>query len=263
MSTSYTANLKLGKPSVADRSWNLPLDANADLLDALSPIGGLCVSPVEVPSASLNVRVAPGKYQKRDGTVGSFAGTASLALGAGQVSLIYLTDAGTLSVSTSDYPATAHVQLATVETAAAAVSSVTDDRIVCSVVGTDALPYLPLSGGTLGDGANLALGTTTGTQIGTTASQRLGFWGAIPVARPGPYTQTYTTSTRTLSAYTPIVESTAFSGISSSQAGAPYAQVGDLNNLRSAYENLRQFTENIAQVLNALIDDLQLAGLAG
>ena len=66
-----------------------------------------------------------------------------------------------------------------------------------------------------------------------------------------------------LSAYTPIVESTAFSGINSAQAGTPYAQVSDLNNLRSAYENLRQFAENIAQVLNALIDDLQSTGLAG
>ena len=189
MATSYTVNTKLGKPAVADRNWNVPLDANADLLDALAPIGGLCVSPVEVPSASLNVRVAPGKYQKRDGTVGSFAGTASLALAAGQVSSLYLTDAGTLSVSTGGYPATAHVRLATVTTGPAPVASVSDDRVVCSVVGTDALPYLPLAGGTLGDGANLALGTTTGTRIGTATSQKLGFWGATPVARPGPYTQ--------------------------------------------------------------------------
>jgi hypothetical protein len=263
MATSYTANAKLSKPAVADRNWNVPLNANADVLDALAPIGGLCVAPAEVPSASLNVSVASGKYQKRDGTVGSFAGTASLALGAAAVSSIYLTDAGTLTVSTGGYPATSHVPLATVATGAATVSSVTDDRVVCSVVGTDALPYLPLSGGTLGDGANIALGTTTGTQIGTASSQKLGFWGATPVARGGHYTQTYATSTRTLSAYTPIVESTAFPGINSAQAGTPYAQVNDLNNLRAAYENLRQFAENVAQVLNALIDDLQAAGLAG
>ena len=65
---------KLGKPAVADRYWDQALDANADLLDALAPVGGLCVTPLELPSASLNVRVAPGCYQKRDGTVGSFAG---------------------------------------------------------------------------------------------------------------------------------------------------------------------------------------------
>ena len=67
----------------------------------------------------------------------------------------------------------------------------TDNRVVCSVVGTDALPYLPLAGGALGDGANLVLGTTTGTQIGTSTTQKLGFWNAPPVTRPGPYTQVY------------------------------------------------------------------------
>ena len=39
--------------------------------------------------------------------------------------------------------------------------------------------------------------------------------------------------------------------------------MSDLNNLRAAYENLRQFAENVAQVLNALINDLQSTGLAG
>jgi hypothetical protein len=263
MATSYTSNTKLGKPSIADRNWNLPLNANADLLDALAPIGGLCVSPVEVPSTSLNVRVASGKYQKRDGTVGAFAGAASLPLGPNQTNSLFLTDAGTLSVSTSGYPTTCHVRLATVVTGAATITGLTDDRVACSVVGTDALPYVPLAGGTLGDGANLTLGTSTGTQIGTSSAQRLGFWNATPIVRPSPYTQVYTVSTKTLSSYTPIVESTTFSGISSTQAGTPYAQVSDLNNLRAAYENLRQFAENVAQVLNALINDLRSTGLTG
>src|SRR4051812_25029482 len=97
MATSYTPNTKLRKPTVADRSWDVALNANSDLLDAIAPIGGLCVTPLEVPSASLNVRVAPGRYQKRDGTVGTFAGATSLALGPGQTSVLYLTDAGVLS----------------------------------------------------------------------------------------------------------------------------------------------------------------------
>ncbi len=60
-----------------------------------------------------------------------------------------------------------------------------------------------------------------------------------------------------------MVESNTFSGIASGQAGQPYAQVADLNNLRSAYENLRQFTESVAQVLNALLNDLRSTGLTG
>jgi hypothetical protein len=106
MATSYTGNAKLGKPAVADRDWNVQLNANADLLDSLAPLGGLCISPTEIPSASLNVQAAAGNYQKQDGTVGTFARAASVTLGPSQTSELFLTDAGTLSVSTSGYPAT-------------------------------------------------------------------------------------------------------------------------------------------------------------
>jgi hypothetical protein len=44
--------------------------------------------------------------------------------------------------------------------------------------------HLPVAGGTLDDGASVALGTGTGTRIGTTVSQKLGFWGATPVVQP-------------------------------------------------------------------------------
>jgi hypothetical protein len=263
MATSYTNKTKLGKPAVADRNWNVPLNANADLLDALAPVGGLCVSLTEVPSASLNVCVALGNYQKRDGTVGTFSGAATFPVGASQTSSLYLTDAGALTVSTSGYPATSHVRLATVVTSGTTVTSINDDRVVCLVLGTDSRPYLPLAGGTLTDGANLALGSTVGTQIGTVTTQKLSFWGVTPPARPSPYTQVYTTSTKTLLAYTPVAETTAFSGIASGQTGSPYAQVSDLNNLRGAYENLRQLAENVAQVLNALLNDLRSTGLTG
>ena len=263
MATTYSTNVKLGKPAVADRNWNVALNANADLLDSLAPLGGLCVSTLEVPSASLNVQVAPGSFRKCDGTVGTFGGSVSFAVGASQTSVIFLTDDGTLAVSTGGYPLTAGVPLATVVTGATSVTSVTDNRVVCSVVGTDALPYLPLAGGTLADGAQVALGSATGTQIGTSATQRLGFWSATPIPQPGPYAQVYNTSTKTLAAYTPIIETTAFAGLGSGQAGTPYAQVADLNNLRTAYENLRQFAENLAQVVNALLDDLQSTGLVG
>jgi len=263
MSTIYTINAKLGKPSAADRNWNLPLNANADALDALSPVGGLCVTAAENPSSSLIVQAAPGRYRRRDGAVGSFAGSASTALPASQTCSIYLTDAGALSISTTGYPATAHVRLATVVTNATAVVGLTDDRVVCGVVGADSIPYLPLAGGTLTDGADVALGTTAGTRLGASTSQKLGFWGATPVAQPGSYVQTYSTSTRTLGPYTPAATATAYAGLASGQAGTPYAQANDLNSLRTAYENLRVFAENSAQVLNALVNDLRAMGLLG
>ena len=195
--------------------------------------------------------------------MGTFAGAASFALGPAQTNVLYLTDAGVLTTSTTGYPTTACVRLATIVTGTASITSLSDDRVVCSVVGTDARPYLPLAGGVLSDGANLALGTGAGTQIGTSATQKLGFWNALPVARPGPYTQGYAASSKTLAVYTPVVEGGTFSGIATGQAGVPYAQVADLNNLRAAYENLRQFTESVAQVLNALLNDLRSTGLTG
>ena len=41
------------------------------------------------------------------------------------------------------------------------------------------------SGGTftMADPANIAVGTTTGTKIGTATSQKLGFWNATPVVQ--------------------------------------------------------------------------------
>jgi hypothetical protein len=39
------------------------------------------------------------------------------------------------------------------------------------------------AGLTISEGENIALGTTTGTQIGTAASQKLGFYGKTPVVQ--------------------------------------------------------------------------------
>ena len=263
MSTIYTHNAKLAKPAVADRNWNLPLNANTDALDALAPIGGLCVTTAEIPSASLTVQIAAGRFQKTDGTVAAFAGSAATVLPPSQTSALYLTDAGALVVSDSGYPTTAHVPLATVVTIATTVASLTDDRVVCGVAGTDAHPYLPLAGGAMADGADVALGETSGTRIGTSATQKLGFWNASPVAQPGSYVQNYATAGRTLNAYTAAPASTAYAGLASGETGSPYAAATDLNNIRVAYENLRIFSENTTQVLNALINDLKSMGLLG
>lgn len=37
---------------------------------------------------------------------------------------------------------------------------------------------------TFADAANLAFGTTTGTKIGTSATQKIGFWNATPIVQP-------------------------------------------------------------------------------
>lgn len=93
---------------------------------------------------------------------------------------------------------------------------------------------------------------------GTTA----GFFNTTPVTKPSSYTQTYATADKTIGAYTSDTESVAYTGIDNLQIGTVYATVADLNALRTAYETLRVFAEDIGQALNALIDDHQSLGLA-
>ena len=137
MSTSYTTNTKLGKPAVSDTGWGPVLTGDFDALDALAPVGGLAVTAHEQPSGSLRVDVAPGRYVKRDWTVGAYAGVSGYTLPPGSVKALYL-DATASYVLTagSAYPTTQHVRLATVTTGAGTVTSIVDDRVGPIVVGT-------------------------------------------------------------------------------------------------------------------------------
>jgi len=107
-----------------------------------------------------------------------------------------------------------------------------------------------------GTGAVKATGPLNVTGALDHDGSTVGFYGVTPASRPAALTQTYSTADRTLSAYTPDPESSAYTGAADSEA-----KLADLNSLRVAYENLRAFTEDLAQLVNALIDDLQLNGL--
>jgi hypothetical protein len=174
MANTYTSNVQLAMPATGDRTWNVPVNANAETLDALAPVGALAVVTTEVPSATLNVRVAAGNYLKQDGTIGAYAGSASQAMTASATNYLYLdlTNSGTLAANTNGFPATAHVRLATVVAGASTVTRVTDARVAFHVLGSFV------------DGANLTLGTLTGTQIGTAANQKLAFFGKTPAVQP-------------------------------------------------------------------------------
>jgi len=136
-------------------------------------------------------------------------------------------------------------------------------RVVCAIVGSDSQPFLTPMGGMLNDGASFPLGTGAGLRLGTSPTQKLGFWDATPVARPGPFVQNYTPSTRTVAPYVPTAAGASYGGIASGMPGSTYAQSTDLNHLRLAYENLRAHAENTTQVLNGLINDLKSMGLLG
>lgn len=223
-----------------------------------SSSSALAVATAETPSASLVVTIQAGKYLKPDGSAGSFAG-ATRTIPASSTRVLYLDDSGALQDAAA-YPVAGHVRLATVATSAGVVTSVVDDRLVVVAVGS-ASSALLLTGGTMADGATIGAGTTAGLKIATTSSQKLAFWGATPIARPGTYSAGYATSTRSLSGYTPAVQSSSYSGLASGQAGSPYAATSDLNALRTAYENLRLFVENLAQRQNGVVNDLKTIGL--
>ncbi len=173
MSNSYTPNIGLAMPASSDRTWNVPVNGNCAALDALAPVGSLAVIPTEFPSASLNVHVAAGQFVKQDGTVGTFAGATSQSLMSSGTWYLYLDGTNSWAVTVAaTYPTTPHVRLATVVTGSSTITSITDNRQCFMVCGS------------IADGVNLTLGTATGTQIATAATQKLGFYGATPVVQP-------------------------------------------------------------------------------
>jgi len=174
MSNTYTPNVQLAMPASGDRTWNVALNANCSMLDALAPVGSLAVTTTEAPSASLNVKVAPGSYLNQGGSIGTFAGVSSRAMTISATNYLYLdlTNSGTLTVNTTGFPSTAHIRLAVVIAGAGAILSIADNRVAFSVIGAFA------------DGINLTFGTSTGTQIGTAANQKLAFFGKTPIVQP-------------------------------------------------------------------------------
>jgi hypothetical protein len=177
----YTANAHLQKPSTSDRNWDVSLNANFDYLDGISAIGGLVVTTTETPSTTLNVRVSAGNYGKSDGSVGTYAGASSISLPASSTTSLWLTDAGVLTTGTG-FPSTLHVRLASVVAGSSAIGSVTDQRVQCESSGS-AVGFILKSGDILTDGANFTLGATLGTQIATSATQKLGFFGSVPASQ--------------------------------------------------------------------------------
>jgi hypothetical protein len=81
-----------------------------------------------------------------------------------------------------------------------AVTTRYSGTVAPGIYADDTLGTLVLTGPiTLTDGANISPGTTAGTEIGTTATQKLGFWGTTPVVRPVlAYSRSHEVSTNVL-----------------------------------------------------------------
>jgi len=236
LATTYTTNARLQMPGTADRFWDTPLNANANMLDSLTAIGSLVVTATETPSATLNVRVTGGSYGMANGTIGSFAGAAPLAMPASSTTFLWLTDAGVLTAGTA-FPATGHVRLAQVVSGPTTITQVTDQRVQCGTRGSG-LGFVLKSGDTV-NGPLLIASPGSGTAVfAADPNQKLiGFFGV------GPTTQA--------PALPPLTDAT------TGTAGATIANVGTAFSQGALNNNFASLT---AQV-NALIFTLKRHGL--
>lgn len=223
MSTTYTSNLRLAKPADGDAGWGATLRADVDALDAVAALGGLAVVPAETPSASLNVKVAGGRFVAPAGAEVSYAGTASQALTLSASNYVYLTPAGVLTVSTSSFPATAHLPLAVVTTDATTVTAVADRRPAfrCVVPGG---PWLAVRTATATDAATIADGLILADAAGGTFTVTL----PTPVGISGKKVAVKRTSAS--NNVTVATAAGTFDGAATKTLGSQYASVTVVSN---------------------------------
>ncbi len=182
MATTYTTNSRLQKPATADRNWDVPVNANADALDAMTAIGSLAVTATETPSASLNVRVTAGSYAKADGTLAAFTGVNPIAILASNTTCLWLTDAGVPTLGAA-FPTSAHIRLAKVISGPATITQVIDQRIQCAVGGTG-LGFVLKAGDSV-NGPLSVVNPSTGVPVlaADPTLRVLGFFGTTPTTQ--------------------------------------------------------------------------------
>jgi hypothetical protein len=235
MATTYTANVRLQKPAAADRHWDVPLNSNADYLDGLAAIGGLAVSSLESPSASLSCRIAAGTYLKANGTVGTYAG-GSLALPASETSYVWLTDAGVPGSGTA-WPSTPYLPLAQVQVGPSTILQVVDARVPYQSVGANAT-FVSKAGDTISGALQVTNPSSGAAALSVDPVNGLiGFFGAAPAAQVAK-----------VSALTDSTGGT--SGTTVANVGTSFSQATLNNNFAS-----------LAATINALIAALKRHGL--
>jgi hypothetical protein len=175
------------------------------------------------------VDVASGSFVDQAGTVQTYAGVTGQALATGTTVKLYLdgTASWALVTNQASYPTTPHVALATVVVGASTITSVTDQRKSIVV------------GGSMAEGANITLGTSTGTKIGTATTQKLGFWNATPIVQPsGALQGTVTDSTGSSASGTiPAIRNDTTAHCASDAADGLHVLYGLVNAMRSALVN--------------------------
>lgn len=238
MATTYSQNARLQKPAPSDRNWDVPINANTDLIDGMTAIGGLVVTTAETPSTTLSIRIAPGSFVKADGTVGAFAGSPAVAVEASSRACVWLTDAGVVTTG-ADFPGTSHVRLARVVAGPTAIAQVVDERVQCTVAGAG-VGFVSKSGDTVAGSLTV---TTPGTGAALVAidaaNRKIGFFGA-----------------------TPATQAPALTLLVSNSTGVPSDAINDVGATHSQAVLNNNFASLTAKV-DALINALKRHGLMG
>lgn len=126
---------------------------------------------------------------------------------------------------------------------------------------------------TLADAQNIVVGTTTGTDIGTGATQKIGFYGVTPVVQPSALTQTYSTADGTLGNLTAAALTDSSGGTSGTLtiaaiAGAVDPTAATLTSTANAVATLAAMANkhtadhaDLAQFVNALYNKVKSTGV--
>lgn len=118
---------------------------------------------------------------------------------------------------------------------------------------------------TLAEGVDLTLGTTTGTKIGTGATEKLGFYGATPVVQRTAYTQTYSTADKTHANPTAaVLTDNGGGGATDNTIGAITGDQSVKDAVSELADEINKLVADVAdvkQLVNSVIDDLQSLGL--
>lgn len=187
MATTYSANVRLQKPTASDRQWDLPINANVDALDAMTALGALAVTMTETPSATLQVRVSPGSFVRGDRTVGQFTGTTTLPVLASATTYLWLDPTGVL-VSGPAFPTSPHLRLARVVAGVNSVQQVIDERVQCAVAGSGS-GFVLKSGDTIAGTLTIAAPGSGSTSpllpvaVVDPVNRLLGFFGSDPASQ--------------------------------------------------------------------------------
>lgn len=126
-------------------------------------------------------------------------------------------------------------------------------------------PAVVDAGAGTGAGANgdVYVGASSAVNVNISRSSgKVGFFGVTAVVRPGAYTQTYSTATRTNPAALTDSTTGAASGTLAAITSAANAGSADVGPVKDALASLAAKVKALQELLNALIDDGQALGLA-